>query len=148
MNKEDLQKRIKEAMIAKDEQALSVLRSLSSAMHNREIELRTEEKELDEQEIMNVFRKELKKRKEAAQLYKDADDKERAEQEEKEAEFIEQFLPAGLSEQEVEAIVSEVVGSLSDEEKNFGVVMKKVMEKTDGRADGKVVSELVKKQLG
>jgi len=148
MNKEELQKRLKEAMIAKDEQALSVLRSLSAAMHNREIELRTEEKELDEQEIMNVFRKELKKRKEAAQLFKDGGSEERASQEEKEAEFIEQFLPAALSEEEVEGIVSEVVSSLSEEEKNFGVAMKKSMEKIDGRADGKVVSEFVKKQLG
>ena len=133
-------------MIHKDANTLGVLRFLISQIHNFEIEKKSKggAPDLTDAEVEGVIRKEYKKRKEAIQMFKDGGRNDLAEKEEKEIAVFDVYLPKGPSEAEVVAAVEAVVGEGQTE---FGTAMKAVMAKLGGQADGKLVSELVKKKL-
>jgi len=144
---EKLSASLKEAMMAKDEFKVSLLRMIMAAVHNREIE-KGKDKGLIEDDVMDVLKKELKKRKESADVYASANRPELAQKETKEAEFISRLLPAQMAESEIEAIVLEVLKDFENpSQKDFGMMMKKAMEKIAGRADGSSVSAVIKKHL-
>lgn len=136
---------MKEAMKAKDSLRLNAIRLIKTAVKNREID---ERRELGEQEVIAVLSSLVKQRKESAQVYRDNDRPELAEKEEAELAVIQSFLPAQLEEagirQLIEAAVAETGASSP---KDMGKVMKIVSAQTLGRADGKLVSELVKARL-
>lgn len=143
---------MKAAMKSRDELKLSVLRMLQSAMHNKEIEKKGntggKSGELSEEEMIAVFRSEIKKRRDAATGFAKGGRKESAEKELREVEILQSYLPSELSDEELENIVREVVAGLSAAtEKNFGKIMKLVMQKVGGKATGDRVSEIVKKFL-
>jgi uncharacterized protein YqeY len=95
-----------------------------------------------------VLRRERKRRLEAADAYRDAGQQERADGERAEAELIGSYLPAELSEQELEQLVAQAVSdSGATSAKDMGVAMKHAMAAVDGRADGKRVSGLVRAAL-
>jgi len=144
---EQLSASLKEAMVAKDEFKVSLLRMIMAAVHNKEIE-KGKDKGLTEDDVMDVLKKELKKRKESADAYASANRPELAQKETKEAEFISGLLPAQMAESEIEAIVLEVLKDFENpSQKDFGMIMKKAMEKIAGRADGSSVSAVIKKHL-
>jgi len=144
---EQLSASLKEAMVAKDEFKVSLLRMTMAAVHNKEIE-KGKDKGLTEDDVMDVLKKELKKRKESADAYASANRPELAQKETKEAEFISGLLPAQMAESEIEAIVLEVLKDFENpSQKDFGIIMKKAMEKIAGRADGSSVSAVIKKHL-
>jgi hypothetical protein len=144
---EQLSASLKEAMVAKDEFKVSLLRMIMAAVHNKEIE-KGKDKGLTEDDVMDVLKKELKKRKESADAYASANRPELAQKETKEAEFISGLLPAQMAESEIEAIVLEVLKDFENpSQKDFGIIMKKAMEKIAGRADGSSVSAVIKKHL-
>lgn len=96
-----------------------------------------------------VLRRERKRRLEAAGAYREAGQDERAGSEEAEAELIGSYLPAELSEEELERIVTEAVReSGASSAKDMGLAMKQAMAAVDGRADGKRVSAVVRAALG
>lgn len=136
---------MKEAMKAKDSLRLNAIRLIKTAVKNREID---ERRELGEQEVIAVLSSLVKQRKESAQVYRENDRLELAEKEELELAVIQGFLPTQLDEagirQLIEAAVAET-GAASP--KDMGKVMKIVSAQTLGRADGKLVSELVKARL-
>jgi len=142
-----IQADLKTAMVARDANTLGVLRFLLSQIHNFEIERKTKggETELSNSDVEGVIRKEYKKRKEAIQMFKDGGRKDLAEKEEKELLVFDEYLPKGPSEEAVTAAVDEVAAAGG---KDFGAVMKEVVSRFQGQADGKLVSELVKKKLG
>lgn len=144
-----IQQELTSALLKKDETRVSVLRMLVSAIHNFEIEQRSKDAgKLSDEDVLGVLRKELKKRKESAELYTQGNRPELTEQEQQEAKIIEEFLPAAPSDEEIERIVKEVFISLDNPtEKDFGVIMKEVMKRTQGRAEGGAVSSVVKKLL-
>ena len=145
---EKLNASLKEAMINKDEFKTSVLRMMVAAIHNKEIENKGKGKELTDDDVIDVLRKEVKKRKDASVMYSQGGRAESAAEEEKEVQFIETFLPAQMSEQDIDSIVSEVMkGFENPTQKEFGMIMKKAMEKISGRADGSTVSVAIKKYL-
>jgi len=110
-------------------------------------ELQKAEKAGDSDELA-VLRRERKRRLEAAQAFSDAGRAELAEGEHAEAEIIAAYLPAELSDDELQAIVAAAVSETgASEAKDMGMVMKAAMAKTGGRADGKRVSALVKEAL-
>ena len=110
-------------------------------------ELQKAEKAGDGDELA-VLRRERKRRLEAAQAFSDAGRAELAEGEHAEAEMIAAYLPAELSDDELQAIVAAAVAETgATEAKDMGMVMKAAMAKTGGRADGKRVSALVKEAL-
>ncbi|HTA12423.1 MAG TPA: GatB/YqeY domain-containing protein [Solirubrobacteraceae bacterium] len=97
---------------------------------------------------LTVLRRERKRRLEAADAYREAGQQERAGGEQAEAELIASYLPAELSEQELEQIVAQAVSdSGATSAKDMGVAMKHAMAAVDGRADGKRVSGLVRAAL-
>ncbi len=138
--RDKIYEQLKEAMKARDKPKLEGLRYLWSLIKGLEIDAK---KELDDKAVEAVAKSEVKKRKEALELMK----KGGADLTEEKAKLaaIEKFLPEEMGEEEVEAVVKEV---LTGGEKDFGKVMGMVMSKTKGKADGKLVSELVRRELG
>ena len=143
--KEQLTSAMKEAMKAKQSERLGTLRMLISAIKNKEIEKRDE---LDDAAVIDVLSSFVKQRREAADVYRNNDKPDMAETEEREMLIAQEFLPAQLSEDEVKALVDEVVAELGAESmKDMDPVMKVLTEKTKERADGKIVSNLVRAKL-
>ena len=139
-----LQDNLKTALKGGDSETVGIIRMLQAAIQNEHI-AKGKDKELTDEDIMAVLRKEAKKRHESADVFAGAGRKDLSDKEEKELALIKTYLPPELSEQEVEAIVSEVVSSGQSE---FGKVMGAVMVKIAGRAEAGKVSEAVKKALG
>jgi uncharacterized protein YqeY len=131
---------VKDAMRAGDKERVGALRLVLS-------ELQKAAKE-DGSDELAVLRRERKRRVEAAGAYREAGRTDLAEGEEKEAQLIAAYLPAELSEPELEAIVEQAVrDSGASTVRDMGGAMKAAMAAVDGRADGKRVSGLVKAAL-
>lgn len=142
---QEINTKIKEAMKARDKVRLSTLKMLSSALHNAEID---KGDELTSEEELSIVRKEAKKRGDAAESYKQAGRGELAKNEQAELDVLQDFLPAELSDDELEKIVKEAISNANAESvSDMGSVMALAMDKMAGRADGKRVSELVKQEL-
>jgi hypothetical protein len=133
---------MKIAMKNKDSIALNTIRMLRAEIKNAEIQKMGK---LEEEEVIKVVQTAIKKRKEAAEQYKNAGRDELAEKELMEAKVLEKYLPEQLGEDEIRAIINQVLAE--SDNKNFGIVMKAVMEKVKGRAEGKLVNQLVKEML-
>jgi uncharacterized protein YqeY len=146
--KEQISEDIKSALKAGDSFTAGVLRMVMAALQNKSIEKRGKggEEELTQEEILEILAREAKKRKEAIELYKQGDRQELAESEEKELAIIEKYLPQQMSREEVVAVVSTIIEKNKPE--NFGEAMKLVMAELKGKADGKIVAEVIKEQLG
>ncbi|MCL5224359.1 MAG: GatB/YqeY domain-containing protein [Patescibacteria group bacterium] len=136
---------LKETMKAADSEKLSTVRMLLSALHNREIEEHARGTDvLDEDRKSDVMRKEAKKRKEAAEIYAKAGREDLEKKELKELKIIQGYLPAELSDTEVEKIAGDVVAAGA---KDIGTAMKEAMKIVAGRADAGRVSAIVRKLL-
>lgn len=105
-----------------------------------------EEGELTDNEITAVLRKEFKKRQEAAELYTKGGRPELASKEKEEMKIITNYLPEPLSDEQLMTIIQETLKEEFDH--SFSNIIKKVIMKTQGRADGKKTAELIKKHLG
>jgi uncharacterized protein YqeY len=135
---------MKVAMKAKDSLRLTTIRMARTALKNAEIEAR---QELDEAAEIKVLSTLVKQRREAAEAYRETRP-ELAEKEELVVAVLQEFLPAQLNEAEIEALVSKAIAdSGAGSMKDMGAVMKLVTPQTTGRADGKLVSNLVRKLL-
>jgi uncharacterized protein YqeY len=135
---------MKAAMKAKDSLRLTTIRMARTALKNVEIDTR---QELDEAAAIKVLSTLVKQRREAAEAYRETRP-ELAEKEELEVVILQEFLPAQLSEAEIEVLVAKAIAeSGADSMKAMGAVMKLVTPQTTGRADGKLVSNLVRKRL-
>jgi uncharacterized protein len=161
--REQINKDLNEAFKGREELKVSVLRMLTAALLNKEKEKRykiskensgMEEKELAEksglsdEEIIDVISSEVKKRKESAQEYEKAGRTELAEKEKKETEILQKYLPEQLSEEEVKKIVQEAIEQAgAKDQKDMGKVMGALMPKVKGKADGGLVSKIVKELL-
>ena len=145
MNIQDhLLEAMKVAMKAKDSLRLSTIRLARTALKNAEIDSR---QELDATAAIKILSTLVKQRREAAEAYRETRP-ELAEKEELEVAILQEFLPSQLSEVElVELIAKAVAESGASSMKDMGAVMKLVTPQTTGRADGKLVSVLVRKQL-
>ncbi|HZX00898.1 MAG TPA: GatB/YqeY domain-containing protein [Candidatus Paceibacterota bacterium] len=142
---EKINSQIKEAMKEGNSFKVGTLRMVVSSIKNREIEKRAKSSDpLTEEEIMEVLRREVKKRRESIEIYGSAGRGDLKEKEELELKVIQSYLPAELTKEEVEHIVAE---AMAGGEKEFGKIMKAVKEVIGGRADGKLVSEIIKKHL-
>lgn len=139
---------MKTAMRAKDTVALNTIRMLKSSIKNAAIEKGGADAELDDTEISNVIRKEVKKRQDSIEQYESAGRQELADQEKVEIEVLNGYLPEPLAEEEIAKIVDEAIAEVgATSRKEMGQVMKIVQEKTAGRADGKTLSQAVMSKL-
>lgn len=145
---EQIQKDITAAMKAREEQRLSTLRMVKTALKNREIEKMAP---LDDKESQQVLSTLIKQRKESVEQFLKGGRKEMADKETAEIAVIETYLPKAAGEDQIIAGVKAVIAEMgSPTMKDMGTVMKSVMARFNGagmRVDGKVVSEAVKREL-
>jgi len=145
---EQIQKDIIAAMKAREEQRLSTLRMIKSALKNREIEKMAP---LDDKESQAVLSTLIKQRKESVEQFTKGGRQEMADKEAAEIVLIETYLPKAASDAEVVAGVKAVIAEMgSPTMKDMGTVMKNAMARFNSagmRVDGKMVSEAVKKEL-
>lgn len=145
MISKQLEDDMKVAMKAGDRDRLGVIRMLRAELKNARIDRGEDLTESEEQKVVASY---AKKRKEAMDQYAQAGRKDLADKEEYEYETVLSYLPTQLGEDELAAIVREKISETGAAgPKDFGRVMKAVMEATSGRADGSVVSGLVKRIL-
>ena len=135
------------AMKRRDELATSALRMALAGIKEAAVSDK-EARDLDDDEIIKVLTKQVKKREEAAEAFRNAGRADRADRELAEREVLAAYLPAALSPEELEALVTEVLaeGGFSGMAA-MGSAMKAVTARVAGRADGKVVSALVRERL-
>lgn len=144
--KVEIQEAMKAAMKSGDRLALSALRLVLSALHNEEIRLR---RELTMEEIHRTVTTLCKQRTEAIDLFRKGGRAELAEKEEAELRVLQQFLPQPLSENEVRNLIKVSIDEVGAKNiQDLGKVMKQLMPRVSGRADGKRVNELAKELLG
>jgi len=145
---EQVQKDMVEAMRSRDELRLSTLRMVKSAIKNKEIDKRGP---LDEKEAQQVLATLIKQRKDSIEQFTKGGRQEMADKEAAEITVIESYLPKAASEADIEAGVKAVIAEMgSPTMKDMGTVMKNAMARFNAagmRVDGKVVSDLVKKEL-
>lgn len=148
MLKQQLQEQLKEAMKAKDELKLSVIRMLLSAITYYEIEKGGAGYEASDEDVITVIGKQVKQRKDSIEQFTNAGRTELADKEKKEMEILETYLPAQMSEDEIRILVVDAIkqtGATSPQD--MGKVMGALMPQTKGKADGSVVSRIVKEEL-
>ena len=138
----EIEQKYKEALKGKDVQATSILRLLKSALVNERI---AKMHDLSDEEETAVVRREVKKREEASQLYRQGGDEGRANQEAAEADYLKAMLPAEMSEEDIRKIVVDVIKDQGRD--NFGKVMGLCMKAVAGQAGGDRVSKVVKEEL-
>lgn len=144
---EDIMTAIKTAMKEKDQMALAALRAVKSEILLAQTETGSKEELTKEQEI-KILSKLVKQRKDSAAIFTQQNRNDLAEPELAQAEIISQFLPAQLSEAEIENVVLETIAKVgADGMKDMGKVMGIVNQQLAGKADGKTISNIVKSKL-
>lgn len=134
------------AMKARDQVRVSTLRMLLAAMKNLQVERMHE---LDDDEVLEVAAREAKRRRESIDAFRSAGRDELAAKEEAELKILEGYLPAALTEAELAGLVDEAIAETGATAPNqMGAVMKALMPKVRGRADGAALSAMVKARLG
>ncbi len=137
---------IKTAMKSKEAEKLSAIRMLQAAVKNREFELRPNT--ITDQEVMSVVKKLAKQRKDSISEFEKAGRNDLADKEKFELTILEAYLSAQMSNEQVVAVVEEVIKAQgATSQKQMGAVIKEVMNKTGGMADGKMISDLVRSKL-
>jgi uncharacterized protein len=140
--------KIKDAMRAKDLDTANVLRMLKSSVKYASIEKGGADCVATDEEVITSVRKEIKKRQESIDVFTKGNRPEMAAKEKTEKTILESFLPAGLSEAEIEKLVREAITESGATSKaQMGAVMKIATPKAAGRVDGKTLSSLVQKLL-
>jgi uncharacterized protein YqeY len=161
--KEKIDEDLKMAMKEKKEREVSTLRLLKAAIFDREKEKRykiskekeglkeeelEKESQLSDEEIIEVIHSEIKKRKEAILEFEKGKREDLVKKEKEEIEILKNYLPEQLSEKEIEKLAKEIIEKVGAKDiKDMGKVMKELMPKVKGRADGTLVSKIVKELL-
>ena len=141
----EIEAEVREAMKARDAERRDALRLIVNALKNSEKEL---QRPLSDDEELQVLQRERKRRVEAAEAFRTGGAEDRAQAEERELAILEEFMPAPLSEDEIEDIVDDAIAEVgATSMADLGRVMADVMPQTAGRADGSVVSQIVREKL-
>ena len=143
--KERLDGDLKDAMRNKDSVRRTVLRTIISEIRNAEI---AKQEALDDEGVLVVMTKQAQQRRDSIEAFKSASRSDLVESESAELKIISGYLPEQLSEDEIEVVITEVISQV--EAKGFsdmGKVMKEIMQRIRGRADGKMVSAIVTSRL-
>ena len=144
MLKEQINADLKIAMLARNAFETTVLRGLKASILDEEVKLSKREEGLNDAEIETLVAREVKKRKEAANLL----DAERAENELKEAEILSRYLPEMASEEEIRAAVKDEISTMGEVSiKQMGTIIGKMKAKFGNSADGAVLAKIVKEEL-
>lgn len=147
MLKQKLQEDLKRAMLGREELKTSVLRLLLSAINYYEIQ-----KELgyqaNDEDVISVIQNEVKKRRESIEMFKKGERQDLVDKETTELEILQTYLPEQLSNEEIKKLVIEIIKETGAKSiQDMGKVMGTLMSKVKGRADGTLVSQIVKELL-
>lgn len=143
---DQIQKDLQQAQLARDEVKVSTLRLLLSEVNNARI---SKGQELTDDDVVSVIQREVKKRKEGAAGFRSGGREDQAQKEEAELKVLESYLPQQLSNDQLTKIVEDTINELgAKSQADMGKVMRAVMSKVAGQADGNVVSAIVKQKLG
>lgn len=148
MDKQKLQEELKQSMLAKDELKTSVLRMLLSAINYYEIEKGGAGYTASMEDVLTVIQNQAKQRRDSIEQFTNAKRLELADKETKELELLKVYLPEQMNEQDLTKLVKETIsqtGAISMQD--IGKVMGALMPKVKGKADGNLVSSIVKKEL-
>lgn len=159
--KDKLQNDFKESLKSGNSRKRMVLGMVLTAIKNKEFEKRTklsktekdiakleEQSKLNDEEIIEVFSSEIKKRKESAESYEKGGRPELAGKEKEELAMLMEYMPEQMSEDEAREVVKKVIAETGAKDmKDMGKVIGAVMAKVKGKADGQIVSRLVKEEL-
>ncbi|MGZ8563923.1 MAG: GatB/YqeY domain-containing protein [Candidatus Limnocylindria bacterium] len=141
-----LEAAMRDSMRARNAQRTQTLRMAMAAAHNLKIERR---RDLTDDEVVDVLTKQVKQRRESIEMYRAGGREDRAVAEEAEAAILAEFLPEQLGEAEVEALARAAIAETgASTPADLGRVMGRLAPQTRGRADGRLVSEVVRRQLG
>lgn len=144
--REQIMADMKDAMRAKNQLKLETIRFLQAAIKNKEIEVRPNA--ITGDDILGVIKKLVKQRKESIEQFQNAGRTDLADKEKAELVVLEAYLPAQLGREQIEALVQQAIAELNASSiKDMGPVMKAVLAKSGGAADGKLVSEIIKSKL-
>lgn len=142
---EKLVEEMKQAMKSNDKLRLSTIRMIRSALKNKEIELR---KKLEDEEVIKVIQVMVRKGEESVEQFQTGGREDLVEKEKKEIEILKSFLPQPLSQEELLKIIDQSIQETQAlSPKDIGKVMKSIMPKIGGKADGKLINQLVKERL-
>ncbi len=161
MLKEKLQQDLKDALKSGDSQKRTVIGMVLAAIKNREFEKRTklskteqdiskleEQSKLNEEEIIETISSEIKKRKDSIEQYEKGGRPELAEKEKEEAEMLMSYMPEQMSEEQIRDEVKKGIAEIGAKDmKEMGKVLGAIMPKLKGKADGQMVSRVVKEEL-
>ena len=137
-----------QAMKARDSLRIGVLSYIKSVIKYREIENREKEKELTDDDVTDVTSKEVKKREEAIEMYRQGGREDLAHKEEEELKVLKEYLPAQMPEEEIRSKIKEIIQKVgASSNKDFGRVMKEVMIEIKGKANGALIKKIVEESL-
>jgi uncharacterized protein YqeY len=136
-----LQQELTAARKAKDKAATLLLGTVLSDTKNRAIELK---RDLTDDDVVDVIRKGIKKRRESIEMYEKGGRKELADKERLEVQMLERYLPAQVAPEELRAAIR---GAIAGGASNVGAVMAKVMPQFKGRADGSTINAMAREEL-
>ncbi len=136
---------MKDAMKSNDKLRLSAIRMMRSAVKNKEIEVR---RPLSDEDVIRVIQGMVRKGEESLEQFEKGGRADLVEKEKKEIEILKSFLPQALSQEEILKIIDESIQETqASSMKDLGKVMKSIMPKLGGKADGKLINQLVKEKL-
>ena len=144
MIKDQIEQDLKAAMLAKNQIQLDALRGLRARIKNEEI---AKGKTFEDEDVIMIIGSEVKRRKDSVEAYTQGGRPELAEKEQQEITALQKYLPAQLSESEVSAIIDETLAGQNLTAADFGKAMGLLMPKLKGKADGSLISKLLKEKL-
>jgi uncharacterized protein YqeY len=146
--KDTISENLKAAMKSGDKLRLETLRTLRAALMEKEIALRGEGKQVTPDDEVATLNSAAKKRRESIEQFQAAGRMELVEQETAELKIIQEYLPKQLGEDEVKSVIEQIVlATGASSPSDFGMVMPQVMKQLKGKADGRMIQELVKARL-
>jgi uncharacterized protein YqeY len=148
MLKDTIQEDLKQAMLERDEEKLSTIRMLKSALQYFEIQKGGAGYEATDEDVIDVVGREIKKRRESIEMFEKGSRQELADKEKKELEILQKYLPEQLSEEEIRKLIDEAIattGATTIQE--MGKVMAILSPQIKGKADGGMVSTIVREKL-
>lgn len=149
MLKDKIQENLADAMRSKDEEKLSTIRMLKSAIQYHEIQKGGAGYTATDDDVIEVVGREIKKRRESIELYEKGQRQELADKEKRELEILQGYLPEQMSEDEIKKLVTEAIAQTNATTiADMGKVMGALMPKTKGKADGQLISSIVREKLG
>ncbi|HET9098048.1 MAG TPA: GatB/YqeY domain-containing protein [Candidatus Saccharimonadales bacterium] len=148
MLEDKLEQDIKSALLSKDTERATALRTLKAGLLNIKVATGKRDSGLSDEEVIKAFAKEAKKRQESADLYIQGGNQDMADKELREKALIESYLPAQLSEDEISKIIDEVIAAAGPvDASSMGRIIGQVKSQLGATADGGVIARLTKEKL-